>query len=120
MFSDPQSVTINAVANSLPRVSTGVNLGSYSKDDGLVKLRIQHSYAKKAARRLVRLEHAKIAADPFLAGVNNRYGMAVHMVVEVPETGYTVAEAKQVVDGFIAYLSASSGAAITRVLGGES
>jgi hypothetical protein len=35
--------------------------------------------------------------------------------------GYlTVAQQKQLVDGFIAFLSASSGAAITQLLGGES
>jgi len=31
-----------------------------------------------------------------------------------------VVQQKQLVDGFIAYLSASSGAAITKLLGGES
>jgi len=37
-FADPQTVTINAVANSLPRISSGNNAGGFSKDDGTVKL----------------------------------------------------------------------------------
>jgi hypothetical protein len=41
------------------------------------------------------------------------------MVFDVPLLGYTVTEQKQVVDGFIAQLNASSGALITKVLGGE-
>jgi hypothetical protein len=46
-FADPQSVTINAVAQSLPRVSTGNNESTYLKDDGTVKLSFRHSYGKR-------------------------------------------------------------------------
>jgi hypothetical protein len=34
--------------------------------------------------------------------------------------GLTIVQQKQLVDGFITYLAASSGAAITKLLGGES
>jgi hypothetical protein len=118
-FADPQSVTINAVANSLPRVSSGENKGAFRKDDGLVSLSISHTYGKRT-RRLVRLDHSKIAADPLMASVNVRLSAAVYLVVDLPETGYTVAEAKQLVDGLTAYLTASSGARATQLLGGES
>ena len=119
MFSDPQSVTINAVANSLPRTSSGVNSGAFTKDDGLVALSISHSLGKRN-RRVVKLTHSKIAADPLLAGINVKASMSVHVVVDAPETGYTLAEAKQIVDGLTAYLTASSGANVTKLLGGES
>jgi hypothetical protein len=33
--------------------------------------------------------------------------------------GYTIVELKQIVDGFLAMLTASSGAKITQLLGGE-
>jgi len=45
--------------------------------------------------------------------------MSAYLVVDVPITGYTIAEQKQIVDALIAYLSASSGAATTKLLGGE-
>jgi hypothetical protein len=45
--------------------------------------------------------------------------MYSHLVIDVPVTGYTVTEAKQVVDGLIAALNASSGALITKLIGGE-
>lgn len=118
-FADPQSVTINAVANSLPRTSSGVNTGEFRKDDGLVKLSVQHSYGKRT-RRVIRLDHAKIAADPLMASVNVRLNMSAYLVVDVPETGYTVAEAKQIVDALTGYLTATSGARTTQLLGGES
>jgi len=117
-FADPQSVTINAVAQTLPRVSSGVDSGVFRKDDGLVKLSVSHSYGKRT-RRTLRLDTAKIAADPLMASVNVRLNMAAYIVVDTPETGYTVAEQKQVVDALVAYLSASSGARATQLLGGE-
>jgi hypothetical protein len=120
-FADPQSVTINAVANSLPRISSGINAGSFAKDDGNVRLTVSHQYGAKGGktRRLLRLEHSKIAADPLMASNNVRVGMAAHIVVETPDVGYTIAEAKQIVDALTAYLTASSGARVTQLLGGE-
>lgn len=120
MFADPQTVTINAIANTLARTPQGTNYGIFTKDDGLVKLSISHSVSGKRTRRLVKLEHAKIAADPLLAGVNVKASMTAYLVIDVPETGYTIAEAKQVVDGLTAYLTASTGANVTKVLGAES
>jgi hypothetical protein len=117
-FADPQSVTINAVAQSLPRVSSEKNSGGFRKDDTTVALSVSHSYAKRT-RRVIRLDHKKIAADPLLAGTNTSYNAAVYLVVDLPQVGYTVAEAKQLVDALTAYLTASSGARATQLLGGE-
>lgn len=117
-FADPQSVTINAVAQSLARTGMGVDTGSFTKDDGLVKLTVGHQYGNRT-RRTIRLDHAKIAADPLISAQNIRYSASVYLVVDIPKTGYTVAEAKQLVDALTAYLTASSGARATQLLGGE-
>lgn len=45
--------------------------------------------------------------------------MSTYLVVDTPVTGYTVAEAKQIVDALTAYLTASTGARVTQLLGGE-
>ncbi len=118
-FADPQSVTINTVAQSLPRVSTGTNESSYSKDDDTVKLSVRHSYGKRV-RRTVRIDFKKVAADPFLSGVNKEYGLSTYLVIDAPSVGFTNTEEKYVVDALVAYLAASSGANVTKVLGGES
>lgn len=118
-FADPQSVTINAVAQNLPRVSTEKNSGVFQKDDSTVKLTVSHSYGKGRARRMLRLDHSKIVADVLLSGVNVRQNGSVWLATDFPEVGYTVAEAKQIVDALVAYLSASSGARATQLLGGE-
>lgn len=117
-FSDPQSVTINSIAISLPRVSSGVNAGSFSSNDSLTKLAVAHSYAKRI-RRTIRLDVSKVAADPLIGGQNVAYSMSSYLVIDMPISGYTVAEAKLVVDGLVGYLAASSGAKVTQLLGGE-
>jgi hypothetical protein len=45
--------------------------------------------------------------------------MSVYLVVDTPN-GYDTATAKAVADGFIANLSASTGANLTKLIGGES
>jgi hypothetical protein len=117
-FADPQTVTINAVANTLPRISSGVNTGEFQKDDANVKLSVAHTYGKRT-RRTIRLDHRKIAADPLISAQNILYSMSCYVVVDVPITGYSVAEAKQIVDALVAYLTASTGAKVTQLLGGE-
>lgn len=122
MFADPQSVTINAVGQTLVKVGTGASSGTYQKDDGNVRLLISHqsSGGGKRARRAIRLEHRKIAPDPLVGSVNINYNMSVTLVADVPSIGYTVAEAKQIVDALTGYLTATSGAKVTQLLGGES
>lgn len=119
MFADPQSVTVNAVAQSLPRTSSGVNRGVFTKDDGSYVLSISHEVGKKI-RRVIRLDHNKVAPDPLFPANNAPYAASVYLVVQEPDVGYTNAELKLVIDGFLAYLTASSGANVARFLGGES
>jgi hypothetical protein len=116
-FADPQSITINAIANTLPRISSGTNSGVFRKDDSTVTLTVSHQYGKRVRRQL-RIDHKKIAPDVFTSD-NREYSTSVYIVVDAPTTGYTVAEQKQIVDALTAYLTASSGARATQLLGGE-
>jgi hypothetical protein len=117
-FADPQSVTISGTPISLPRTESGVGAGAFQSGDGLTKLSVSHSYGK-LTRRVIRLDQSKIAADPLLAGVNVKAAMAGYLVVQTPLTGYDNTQAKAVIDGFLAYLTASTGAKVAQLLGGE-
>lgn len=117
-FSDPQSVTIATVATSLPRVSSGVNSGIFSTPDGLVKLTISHVYGKRT-RSSIRLDFAKVAPDPLISAQNIKYSMSAYLVVDTPVTGYTVADAVSNVKALADYLSASTNARVTQLMGGE-
>jgi len=118
VFTDPQSVTISGVAKSLARTSSSADSAVYNNDDLSVVERVSHSYGKRT-RRTFRITHSKYAADPLFPAQNTPYSMTFYVVADVPKVGYTVAEQKAVIDGFIAQLNASTGALITKWLGGE-
>jgi len=116
-FADPQSITIDADTHSLPRISSGENTGAFQKDDTSVRLSVSHQYGNRT-RRQIRLDFNKIAPDVFTSD-NVQYSMSAYLVVDVPKTGFTVTEQKEIVDGLTAYLTASTGARVTQLLGGE-
>jgi hypothetical protein len=118
-LSDPQSITISGVPISLPRVSSRVNGSTYTSSDGLVQLSADHAYNKRT-RRVLRIDHAKISADPFLPSQNVRQSMSTYIVFDLPVAGYTNAEALAVYTGFRALYTAATDSLITKLLGGES
>jgi hypothetical protein len=118
IFADPQSITVNAVAQSLARIGTGVNLGQFAKDDGAYKLIISHE-ARKRQRRQIAFTHTKLASDVYNPTMNTPSSQTWRLSLDAPLVGYTITEQKQQIDGFLAWLSASSGAKLTQWLGGE-
>jgi urease gamma subunit len=117
-LTEPLSVTIDVDTHSLPRVGFGIDASKYITSDGNVEVETSHQYGKRT-RRVARLNHRKIAADPLISAQNVSRSMSTYMVVDLPQTGYTVAEAQDVVDGFIAFLTANTSAVVTALLGGE-
>jgi hypothetical protein len=118
-LADPQSVTISGTPISLPRVSVGQNQSAYTSSDGLVTLGLASTYGRRT-RRVIRLDHSKITADPFIPATNTKVSTSQYFVFDLPVVGYTNAELKAIYDGFKAMFTASSDAAITKLLGGES
>jgi hypothetical protein len=115
MFADPQSVTVNAVAQSLPAISRDAKTSTYRKDDGSYELIISHD-EKNRNRRVVRINHKKIAADPFTAD-NVQYTSSFYLVMDVPVNGCTATEMKDIVLGLTGWLTSAN---VLKVLGGES
>ena len=118
-FSDPQTITINAVPYVCARTESGINRGKLSDPTGLVDLEASHAYGRRI-RRVLRVNHSKITADPFIPDQNREVSMSHYMVFDIPEVGYTNTEVKQVYTGFKALYTATSDALIDKVLGGES
>lgn len=119
MFSDPQSVTLNAVANSLPRTEVDGSTSVYTKDDGTVKLTIAHTTTKNGrTRRTVRLDFTKVSPDPFVANQSRTITSAAYIVLDEPEDGaLTNAELLINTKGLIAW---ATDANLTKVIAGES
>lgn len=117
-FADPQSVTVVGGAASLPRISSGVNTGTFQSADANTKLTLTHSYGKRI-RRTARLDLRKIAADPLSTAYNAQYSMSAYMVIDVPLLGYTTADEVTNVAGLCGWFTATTNANLTKLLGGE-
>jgi len=74
----------------------------------------------KRNRRSLRLDHAKISADPFIPATNVKQSMSCYIVFDTPIVGYTAAEQLAVYAGFKGQFTASSDLLISKLLGGES
>jgi hypothetical protein len=118
VFTDPQSVTISGAAKTLNRTSSTENGGKFATADRLHRFLVSHSYGKRV-RHTIRLEQDSVIASPLLTGVNVVNSDTVYLVVD-HAVGRSTTDVKAAVDGFIANLSASSGANITKLIGGES
>jgi hypothetical protein len=118
-FSDPQSVTISAATTSLPRVSQTGDETVYQSADGLLRLSASHESGKRI-RHLLRFDHSKLTADPFIPAENVKVSMSNYIVFDVPIVGYTNAEQLAVYAGFKTMFTATSDTLITKLLAGES
>jgi len=116
MFADPQSVTINAVPVSLPRVLIKDSESTYRAADETVQMRISHQDTKGRKRRMVRLDQTVIAADP-LTAENASQKAGIYLVVDEPTFGFTDAQLDFLVDALVAWLTSGN---IAKLLGGES
>lgn len=115
-FTDPQLVTINDVAISMPRVESAGTSSKYRAADMNHGLQISHqTTSKKRVRRQVKLDLRRIVADP-LTAVNDYEAASVYMVIDEPEYGFTDAELTLAIQGFIAWFTAGN---IAKVLGSE-
>lgn len=115
MLADPQTVTVNAVAQTLPTTVRGVNESKYTEDIGEYDLHISHQLGTRK-RRVIRLNHTKIAADPITA-VNASVSASMYLVIDEPAWGFTDTELGDDIAGLLVYMDATL---IGKVLGGES
>lgn len=116
MFTEPQTVTINAVAKPLPRVAFGDRKGVFEDVAGN-RLTISHTFGKRN-RHNVRLDVTKTAADPLLDGVSRQYSMSALLVIDVPPVGFDAIEQSQIAKAIADYCANTSN--LTKVVGGES
>lgn len=119
MFTDPQSVTLATVAQSLPRTATEDSTSTYTKDDETVQMTISHLLSNKGRmRREVRLDFTKIASDPFTANQSRKITSTASFVINEPsDAALTNTE---VLNNCKALRDWLSDANLTKVIAGES
>lgn len=115
MLTDPQSVTINAVATSLPRTQQGATENKYTSADGNVTFTTRQNTTSQRFRREVRLSQQKVSADP-ISALNKQIGASVYLVIDEPKFGFTDAEIGYLIDALKAWATSTN---YNKVLAGE-
>jgi len=110
MLTDPQSVTVNAVAQSMPRITAGGTSATYQKNDETFTLRVSHtksaSKGKGRIRSMARIDQQAVVADP-LTSVNDYETLSFYCVIDRPEKGFSSTQVQQLVTGFQAWLDST-------------
>lgn len=111
MFSEPITITVNAVAIAFSRVSSKDFSSDYADSSGLWALKISHKVIRKNNQdyvsTLAGLEQKKVVADP-LTSVNDYQTFTTRLVEERPTFGFTSTEIKNQVSGFVTWLNLSA------------
>jgi hypothetical protein len=120
MFSDPQKIkVVGGTEVTVPRVDTGSFKSSYLSSDGLTRLTLSTQNGRRK-RHMVRVDVSKVIASTINPAQNEEASASVYLVVDRPLTGYSNAELKNLVEGMVAFLSASTYSATEKLIGSES
>lgn len=117
MFADPQTVTVNAVGQTLAAISREPKKSTYREDIGEYELVVSHNEGAKRDRRTVRLNRRIVTADPFIPAQNVEVSHSVYLVIDAPVAGFTASQIKDDVLGLTGWLTSAN---VLKVLGGES
>lgn len=117
MYADPQSLTVNAVAKTLPRIGSAqpTKVGKFQTADGEFDFRVSQYDTASRFRREVRFTQRKVAADP-ISAVNKEVSTSVVITVDEPKWGFTDTEVGYLTSALIAWFTAGNR---DKLLGGE-
>jgi len=103
------------------RVSTGNFNSTYATSDGnnVATVSTQESSSNRK-RHLVRIDSSKLTTDIYEESKKQAVSMSAYLVIDRPVAGFTVTEAKKLVEGLVGLLSASSFSVTEKVISGQS
>lgn len=119
-FADPiKFKPDNTTEVECPKVNTGNFLSEYLAADGLTRVKIFTTNGRRR-RHEIRVVLSKMTTDPFDSSRTIEVSTSIYLVVDKELVGFTNAELKKAVEGFVGLLSASAYAAVAKLLGSES
>ncbi|DAD50227.1 coat protein [ssRNA phage Gerhypos.2_4] len=121
-FADPAVVTIDSVANNLVRINQdngGSNYRLLGSDNDLVMLVRNSSRLDKKTGQTIERHSVDLSKTIFATADEPAIRRHAYVVIE-NQLGDTPADVVKFATGLLAYLSASSGANITKMLNSES
>jgi hypothetical protein len=117
MFADPQSVTVNAVAQSMARILIDGKKCVYQKADGTFTLTISHqAISGDRIRSMARIDQKAIVPDP-LTAVNDYEILSFYFVIDRPLAGFSSTQVDQLITGLKSWCDST---AIGKLYGQES
>lgn len=116
MYSDPITITVNAVAKVMARISSVGQTSTYQTNDQTFTLTISHKIQKDRVRSMVRIDQKAVVPDP-LTAVNDWETLTTYHVVDRPLAGFSAAQVEQQIAGFKTWFDS---AVMTKLYGQES
>lgn len=117
MLADPQSITIDGAAISLPRVLTGTSEGKFQNLNSSIS--VETTAKNSRIRTVARLAQQKVTADPLVASTNVMVNDSIALTINRPASGYSDSDVEKQVVGFINWLTASTNANLKKIIAGE-
>lgn len=119
MLSDPQTITVNAVAKVMPRILNEGSHSFYRLSDLTFSLDIRHRQVTRDKKRrvisTVAFAQRKIVADP-LTSINDYETFTDSIQWDRPEVGFTATEIDQHQSGFKTWFDSTM---VTKIFGQE-
>lgn len=107
-LTDPQTITVNAVAKVMPRIESQGTHALYQIENQTFSLDIRHSSGKKDGKirhkALVTFTQRAIVPDP-LTSVNDYETVSISLMIDRPEAGFDATQIDQMVAGFKTWLT---------------
>jgi hypothetical protein len=118
VFADPQSITYNSVAKSLPAISRGDTQSEYrlAETGGVVYDFTLIRQFKNRNRVVARLRKDAVAADPLRAGFNVQASATGTFTIDFPNVGFLTTEVQDLGRALRDWLSDAN---ILKMLNGE-
>lgn len=102
-LADPQSITVNAVAKSMPRILQSGTSATYRMVDQTFELNVKHTELKRdkksRIKSLVSFTQRAIVPDP-LTAVNDYETVTWSLQLDRPVAGFTQTQVDQMLTGF--------------------
>lgn len=117
MLTDPQSITVNTVPVSLPRIAQTPNgFVTYADIDGQFALQISHDKGTKGSdRHVIKCSEVKPVTQPDGSSIDRI--ASVHTVITVPKEGFTSEQVDDIREALAGFLTNAN---VIRILGFES
>jgi len=103
-LADPQSITVDSVAQSLALIKADGLKSEYATADEVYRFTVSHQESGKRTRRMVRVDKRVVAADP-LSSVNEYKSLGIYLVIDEPEFGFADDAIYDVCAGLLGWLS---------------